>query len=319
MLRPLLRFLLLAALAGPAWGHAPAGPVKLVVPFAPGGTADIIGRSLAQALTPLVGQTVVVENRSGASGFIAAQSVARAEPDGQTLLVSFLNLHAVSSQVPGMKLPIDPDKDLTPIANVVRVPFILVANPKAPFDTPQELIAYAEAHPGKLSFASSGSAGGPHLAGELFKAQAGVDILHVPYRGGAPAVNDILAGNTTMIFGLLPELLGQLKAGMLKPIAMLSAHPHPMMPNVPLMRDVLPAYDNDYWYGISGPAGMSPDKIAYWNKTINEALQSPDMKQRLDRQALEPIGGTVESFRATIKADHAKWGQVVRSANIRAE
>lgn len=319
MFRTLVRFALLMSLAASAWAQAPTAPVKLVVPFAPGGTADIVGRSLANALAPIVGQPVVVENRSGASGFIAAQAVARSAPDGQTLLVSFLNMHAISSQVPGMNLPIDPDRDLTPIVNVVRVPFILVANPKAPFNTPSELISYAKANPGKLTFASSGPAGGPHLAGELFKAQAGVDILHVPYRGGAPAVADIIAGNTSMIFGLLPELLGQIQAGLLKPIAMLSANPHPLVPKVPLMRSVLPEYNNDYWYAVSGPAGMPKDKVDYWNQAINQALSTSELKQRLEQLALEPIGGTVESFQATIKADYTKWGAIVRSADIRAE
>jgi tripartite-type tricarboxylate transporter receptor subunit TctC len=318
MFKHLLR---LAALCVPlaVAAQAPAGPVKLIVPFAAGGTADIVGRLLANALTPIVGQPVVVDNRSGASGFIAAQATAAAKPDGQTLLISFLNMHSISAQVPGMNLPINPDKDLTPIVNVVRVPFILVANPKAPFNTPQELISYARSHPGKLSFASSGPAGGPHLAGELFKALAGVSMLHVPYRGGAPAVNDIIAGNADMIFGLLPELAGQIQAKNLKPIAMLSRNPSPLAPNVPLMRSVLPNYDNDYWYAVSGPAGMSPETIAYWNAAINKALQTPDLRQRLERQALEPIGGSVESFRATIKADYDKWGEIVRRASIKAD
>ncbi|GAA4321200.1 tripartite tricarboxylate transporter substrate binding protein [Pigmentiphaga soli] len=318
MFRHLLRLLLLCVPLT-AFAQAPTAPVRLIIPFAPGGTADILGRLLANSLTPIVGQQVIVENRSGASGFIAAQATAAAKPDGQTLMMSFLNLHAVSKQVPGMNLPIDPDKDLTPIVNVARVPFILVANKNAPFNTVQELIAYARANPDKLSFASSGSAGGPHLAGELFKAQAGVSILHVPYRGGAPAVNDIIAGNTTMIFGLLPELIGQIQAKNLKPIAMLSQNPNPLVPNVPLIRSVLPNYDNDYWYAISGPAGMAPATVAYWNEAVNKALQTPELRQRLERQALEPIGGSVESFRATIKSDYDKWGDIVRRAHITAE
>lgn len=310
---------LLLAIGSSAWAQAPTREVRLLVPFSAGGTADIVGRLLANALSPIVGQRVVVENRTGASGFIAAEATARAAPDGNTLLVSSLNMLAVAPEMPGMHLTIDPDRDLTPIANVVRVPFILVANPRAPFNSMQELIAYARVNPGRLVYASSGAAGGPHLAAELFKAQAGVDLLHVPYRGGAPAVNDIVAGNAHMIFGLLPELLGQLQAGTLKPIAMLSRNPNPLAPNVPQIQSVLPDYDNDYWYSISGPAGMSPDLVSYWNRAINAALRSPDMQAQLQRQALEPIGGSVDEFRATITADRMKWGGVVRAAGIRAD
>lgn len=319
MLSKLLGLFLVLGFSCLSQAQAPKAPVKLIVPFAAGGTADIVARILANGLTPIVGQPVVVDNRSGASGFIAAQIVAKSAPDGQTLLVSFLNMLAISSQVPGMNLPIDPNKDLAPIANVVRVPFVLVAHPKAPFQTPKELIDYAKAHPGKLSFASSGAAGGPHLAGELFKVLANVDILHVPYRGGAPAVADIAAGNVDMIFGLLPELLGQIQAKNVKPVALLSNTPHPLAPDLALMRTVLPGYDNDYWYAISGPAGMSKEMLTYWNAAINKALQTPEVRRSLEKQALEPIGGTIDSFKATIKTDQHKWGEIVRKANIRAD
>jgi len=299
--------------------QAPTREVRFLVPFAPGGTADIVGRLLANALPTLVGQRVVVENRTGASGFIAAEAASRAAPDGHTLLLSNLNMLAIAPEIPGMNLAIVPERDLAPIVNVVRVPFILVANPRAPFGTPGELIDYARANPGRLVYASSGAGGGPHLAAELFRAQAGVEMLHVPYRGGTPAVNDIVAGNAHMIFGLLPELLGQFQGGALKPVAMLSRNPHPMAPGVPLMRDTLPDYDIDYWYSVSGPATMPAPVAQYWNRAINAALATPELRTRLETQALEPIGGSIDGFRATIAADRTKWGVVVRAAGIRVE
>ena len=217
---------LLAALAALAFAAIPARAqefpsreVRLICPFSPGGTCDLLTRMLAEYLQPILGVPVVVENRTGASGMIGADLVAKSPPDGHAAVLATMGIMTILPEMPGVRMPFDPDRDLTPITNVVNVYNILVAAPNAPFDTVAGLIEYARANPGRLSYASAGNGSSQHLAGELFKRLAGVDLLHVPYRGGAPAIIDIVAGRTTMMFGNLPEFMGQIRGGGLRPIA----------------------------------------------------------------------------------------------------
>ena len=287
--------------------------------YPPGGTSDLLGRLLANALTSMVGQKVIVEQRTGASGFIAAEACARAAPDGHTIFLTSMGIMTINPQIPGPKLPIDPDKDLTPIASSAGVYNLLVATPSGPFKTVPELIDYARKNPGKLTYASTGNGTSQHLSGELFKRLAGVDILHVPYRGGAPAILDIVAGRTNMMFGNMPEFLGQIRGGGLMPVAFGGAKASPLFPNLPLISAWLPEFKISNWFGVVGPAGLSGDWVAYWNRALNAAMREPKFVQLMADSGMEILYGSTEDFKATIAADRKRWGDVIRGAGIRAD
>ena len=305
--------------AFPARAEQVTRDVHFLNGFPPGGTSDLLGRLLANTLNGIVGQKVIVEQRTGASGFIAAEACARAAPDGHTIFLANLGMMAINPQIPGTKLPIDVEKDLTPIINSAGVYNMLVALPHGPFKTIPELIDYAKKNPGKLTYASTGNGTSQHLAGELFKRLAGVDMLHVPYRGGAPAILDIVAGRTNMMFGNMPEFLGQIRGGGLMPIAFGGAKPSPLFPNLPLISAWLPEFKIANWFGIVGPAGLSGDWVAYWNRAFNTAMRDPKLVQLMADNGMEILAGSPEEFKATIAADRKRWGEVIRGAGIRAD
>jgi len=305
--------------AFPARAQQLARDVHFLNGYPPGGTSDLLGRFLANSLTPIVGQKVIVEQRTGASGFIAAEACARAAPDGHTIFLTTMGIMTINPQIPGPKLPIDVDKDLTPISNSGGVYNLLVATPNGPFKTVPELIDYAKKNPGKLTYASTGNGTSQHLAGELFKRLAGVDILHVPYRGGAPAILDIVAGRTNMMFGNMPEFLGQIRGGGLMPIAFGGAKPSPLFPALPLISTWLPEFKIANWFGVVGPAGLPGDWVAYWNRALNAAMREPKFVQLMADNGMEILAGSPEEFKATIAADRKRWGEVIRGAGIRAD
>ncbi|MDI1286923.1 MAG: tripartite tricarboxylate transporter substrate-binding protein [Reyranella sp.] len=310
----------LGALAGvPAWAQKISGDVRILCGFPPGGTADFLCRILAEAVTPEIGQKVIVDTKTGASGFIANEIVANSPPDGRTVGLAAMAAMCVSPVMPGQKLPINVDTDLTPIANIAGVYNMLVFGKHVSFRTVPELIAYAKANPGKLTYASAGNGTSQHLAGELFKKMAGVNILHVPYRGGAPAIQDIVAGNCDMMFGNMPEFLGQIGGGGLIPIAFGSPRPSPLFPNLPLISKFLPGYEVVNWFAVFGSKGLPTDLVMLWNKALRAAVAKPDMQKRFLDNGMDTIIGSPEELKATIVADRKKWAAVIQEAGMRAD
>ncbi len=303
----------------PAWAQKITGDVRILCGFPPGGTADFLCRILAEAVAPEIGQKVIVDTKTGASGFIANEIVANSPPDGRTVGLAAMAAMCVAPVMPGQKLPINVDTDLTPIANIAGVYNMLVFGKHVSFRTVPELIAYAKANPGKLTYASAGNGTSQHLAGELFKKLAGVNILHVPYRGGAPAIQDIVAGNCDIMFGNMPEFLGQIGGGGLIPIAFGSPRPSPLFPNLPLISQFLPGYEVVNWFGVFGSKGLPTDIVMQWNKALRVAVAKPDMQKRFLDNGMDTIIGSPEELKATIMADRKKWAAVIQEAGMRAD
>jgi tripartite-type tricarboxylate transporter receptor subunit TctC len=310
-----------AALAGaPVWAQTRiGGDVRFYCGFAPGGTADLLCRILADAVTPEVGQKVIVDTKTGASGFIANETVANGAPDGRTIGLAAMAAMCVAPVMPGQKLPINVDSDLTPIANIAGVYNMLVFGKHVPFRTVPELIEQARKNPGKLSYASAGNGTSQHLAGELFQKMAGVKLLHVPYRGGAPAIQDMVAGNCDMMFGNMPEFLGQIGGGGLIPIAFGSPHPSPLFPNLPLISQYLPGFEVVNWFAVFGSKGLPADLVGAWNKALRAAVAKPDVQKRFVENGMDTVIGSPEELKATIVADRKKWAAVIQEAGIRAD
>jgi tripartite-type tricarboxylate transporter receptor subunit TctC len=307
-------------LAGfPALAQKIGGDVRFFCGFPPGGTADLLCRILGDAAKPEIGQNIIVETKTGASGFIANENVANAAPDGRTIGLAAMAALCVSPVMPGQKLPINVDTDLTPIANIVGVYNMLVFGKHVPFRTVPELIAYAKANPGKLSYASAGNGTSQHLAGELFKKMAGVDILHVPYRGGAPAIQDMVAGNVSIMFGNMPEFLGQIAGGNLIPIAFGAPRQSPMFPKLPLISQYLPGYEVVNWFAVFGPKGLPADLTDVWNKALRAAVAKPEVQKRFLESGMDTVIGSPADLKATIVADRKKWAEVIKEAGMRAD
>ena len=318
--------ILLAAVAAAGFAFVlPAGAQQLksdvhfLNGFPPGGTSDLLGRLLAEAISPVVGQKVVVEQKTGASGFIAAEACARAPADGHTIFLAPMAVMAVAPVMPGQKLGIDVDRDLTPISNLAGVYNMLVVGNSTSFKTVAEVIDFAKKNPGKLTYASSGNGTSQHLSGELFKRLAGVDILHVPYRGGAPAILDMVGGRTTMMFGNMPEFLGQIRGGGLRPVGFGAARPSPLFADLPVISGTLPEFKNSNWFGVVGPAGLSAEWVGFWNRAIQNVARQPKFIQLMTVNGMEILAGTPEEFKATFVADRRKWADVIQSAKIRAD
>ena len=318
----------IAALASAASGGAAVpvraqgkitGDVRFFCGFPPGGNADLLCRLLAESAKSEIGQNIIVENKAGAGGFIANETLANAPPDGRTIGLAAMAAMAVSPVMPGLKLPINVDTDLTPIGPVANVYNILVFAKSAPFRTVPEMIEMAKKNPGKLTYASAGNGTSQHLAGELFKKMAGVDLLHVPYRGGAPAIQDMVAGNVQMMFGNLPEFLGQISAGNLIPIAFGGASRAPQFASVPLMSQWLPGYRVDNWFAVFGPRNMPANIVDLWNKALRAALAKPDLQKRYADNAMEVVTGSPADLKATIAADRKKWQEIIQAVGMKNE
>ena len=310
------------AAAGGALAQAPAypsKPIRLVVPFPPGGATDILAREVAQKLTEAWGQSVVVDNRPGAGGNIGAELVARAAPDGYTLLMGTVGTHAINASLYA-KLPYDHVKDFAPVILVAGVPNVLVVNPALPVNTVAELIAYAKANPGKLNFASSGNGTSIHLSGELFKVMAGVQMTHVPYKGSAPAVADLISGQVQLMFDNLPPSLPQIKAGKLRALAVTSATRAPALPDVPTIAEAgLPGFEASSWFGVLAPAGTPPAIVARLNAEIAKWLASPEAREKLSKQGANAAGGSPEDFAKHIAAETTKWAKVVKDSGAKVD
>jgi tripartite-type tricarboxylate transporter receptor subunit TctC len=311
------------AIVGRARAQAafPSRDVRILCGFAPGGTADLLSRLIAEFVAPSFGHNVVVETKTGASGMIAADAVAKAAPDGHTVSLATMAMHTILPVMPGLRMPFDVDRDLTPIANVANIFNILVASPQsaANFKTIPELIAYGKANPGRLTYASAGNGTSQHLSGELFKKLAGIDMLHVPYRGGAPAIVDIAAGRTDMMFGNMPEFLGQIRGGGLRAIAFGAPRQSPLFPDLPLISATLPDFVVRNWFGIAGPGNMPAEIVARWNEALRKAAANPEFQKRMTENGMEIIVGSSAEFAETIKADRGRWSGVIAEAGIRAD
>ena len=311
-------FALLCALASSAsLAQAyPSRPVRLVVPFAAGGTTDVLARILGQKLSESLGQQVLVDNRPGANGNIGAELVARSPGDGYTIMMGFDGTLAINPSV-YRKLAFDPLRDFAPVANVGLVALMIVVHPSLPARSVAELVAHAKANPGKINYSSAGHGSTGHLAGELFKSRAGIDMTHVAYKGGAQAMNDLLSGQIQLLVTALPTVDAHVRSGKLRAIAFTTARRVPGMPEVPTLAESgYAGFDVASWYGIVAPSGTPAEAIRRLNAEIGKVLEQPDVRQRFTQLGTEPGGGTPESFGATLRADIDRWAAVVRNAGI---
>jgi tripartite-type tricarboxylate transporter receptor subunit TctC len=311
----------LSALLSPALAAAqdfPNKSIRLIVPFPPGGPNDIIARVVGQRMSELAKQPVVIENRGGQGGVLGTDAVAKAAPDGYTIAISSAGALTISPSME--KVAYDPSKDLQPITLVATVPEMLVVATNVPAHDMRELIAFAKAQPGKLNFASTGAGSLTQLAGELFKLKAKIDIVHVPYRGAAPAVNDLLGQQVQMAFLDLPALLPQIRAGKLRAIAIGSPRRAPTAMEVPTTAEEgMPDLLAENWYGMVAPAGTPPPIVVTLNRIATEAMADPTVKERLASQGAELIGDTPEHFASFIDAEIAKWAKVIKDAGVPTE
>jgi tripartite-type tricarboxylate transporter receptor subunit TctC len=324
MARRLRRHLIVAALAAalPVAAAAqtqdnfPTREIRFLNAFAPGGTSDLLGRILAEQLSRQMGQRVVVENRTGAAGVIATQETARAAPDGHTILLASMGIMSITPQM--QSVPYDIDADLTPLVNVASVYNILVTNPNGPIRSWQDLARLGKERPGTLSCATVGPGSSQQLSCVMFQSMTGAELRQIPYRGGAPAILDIVGGRVDVMFGNMPEFMGQIRDGGLRAVAYGAASASPLIPDLPVMsRTGLPQFVIHNWFGVVGPGRMAPALIARWNQEINRAMDAPEVQQRFVQNGLQRLGGGPEEFLRQIAADRETWGKVIREHGIR--
>jgi tripartite-type tricarboxylate transporter receptor subunit TctC len=312
-----IAILLLAAFAPAAWAQQPypSKPIRLLVPFAPGGGVDLISRVIGPQITKSFGQQVVVDNRPGGGGTIAAETVVRADPDGYTLLMAS---GAYSANAALYNLPYDPLADIQPIVRIGETGFIIVVRPALPVKTVKELIAHAKANPGKLNYGSSGTGGIQHLATELFKLETKTQMTHVPYKGMGPALTANIGGEIDLTFGSIPSTQPHVRSGRLRAIAVTSAKRSSALPDVPTASETVPGFEVVNWFGIVGPKGMHKSTVTRLNTEVGKALRSDEMKAQMATEGVEPDGGPPEQFLHAIRREIQDWKRVVKEAKITA-
>jgi len=302
-------------------GHAqtyPAKPVRVIAPFPAGGGTDLFARSLAQKLSGMWGQQVVVDNRAGAGGMIGSEMVARAAPDGYTLLITSSSTISISPQL--MRAPpYDPLRDFAPVALIATAPNVLVVHPSVPARSVKELIALAKARPGAINFGSNGSGTLSHLTVELFKLQAGIDMMHIPYKGGPPAVIDLVAGQVSALFTALPTVYPQVRSGKLRLIAVTGERRLAALPDIPTVAETIPGFESVQWWGMFAPAGTAAALVDRLNRDIVKILGEAEIKARFAGEGAEGAGDTPAEFAAYVKSDYERWGKVVKAVGIRSE
>jgi len=308
--------LFLAAM--PALAAWPEKPIRVIVPWAPGGSTDILARVAADKLRQSLGQPVVVENRPGASGNVGSDLVAKATPDGYTILFGSMSTHAMNAALM-TTMTFDGVKDFSPLAMVAFVTNTMVIHPSVPVKDVKEFIAYLKANPGKVAYASAGAGSTNHLSAVLFEKMAGVQMLHVPYRGGAPAVVDTVAGQTQLLFSAGTQTLPHVKANTLKLIGVTESKRSSLLPDVPTVAETIPGYEMAVWYGAFGPAGMPADLVSKLNAEINKAMMLPDVKQRMADIGVEVANISAPEFAKVLQADADKWGRLIREMGIKGE
>lgn len=304
-----------AVLPGIARAEWPEKPITLIVPWAAGGSTDILARLLSQYLTTSLGQSVVVENRSGASGNIGSAFVARAKPDGYTLLVGSMSTHTMN-QALYKTMPFDGVKDFTPISELALVTNTMVINPDVPAKNVAEFIAYAKAHPGLVTYASAGPGSTNHLSAALFERATGVKMVHIPYRGGAPAVLDTVANRTQLLFSAGTQTLPHVKTGKLRLLAVTEAARSPLLPDVPTVAETVPGYELAVWYGAFGPAGMDPKVVERLNKEINAIMAKPEVVKKMADMGVEVRQSTPQQFAQTLAQDEKKYDKLIRDLGV---
>ncbi|OGA10396.1 MAG: hypothetical protein A2W68_05965 [Betaproteobacteria bacterium RIFCSPLOWO2_02_64_14] len=297
----------------------PTRPIRVIVGFAPGGSADITARAVGQKMSELLGYPVVVDNRSGASGIIGSELVARAAPDGYTLLEATMTTHGIGPNL-YQKLPYDPVNSFEPIALMVRIPLVMFAHVSVSGTNLKEVVGLLKASPGKYRYATAGNGSPPHLAAELFKLKTGVDLLHVPYKGTGAAVPELLAGQVHFMIDGPPPFLGHVKAGKLRALAAANAKRLAQLPDVPTFAESgVSGMEAGLWYGMLAPKGTPRGIINRLNAAINKALQQPDVRERFAASSVETVGGTPQEFGSYVASEIKRWGQVARAAGIRLE
>ena len=295
----------------------PTRPVRVIVPYAPGGALDTVARVLAAPLGDALGQSIVIYNRPGGGGLIGMNEAAKAAPDGYTLLLD----HSGLAYMPALhaNLPFDPAQDFAGVITAVSGAYVLAVNNDLPVRSVAELIAHAKSHPGKLSYGSAGVGTSIHLAGEFFARSAGIAIVHVPYKGAAPAVTDLAGGQIPMMFGPTTDILPLAQAGKIRALAVTSPQRSKLAPELPTVAEALPGYEVVGWYGLAAPAGTPPDVIATLNTVANRVLRAPELIAKYNALGFEPVGGPPEEASARIKADLARWPKIIRDAGIKAQ
>jgi tripartite-type tricarboxylate transporter receptor subunit TctC len=314
-MKTLLALLLLVGSA-----HAfPTKPVKIIVAFPPGGGTDIVARMIAPRLGETWGQPVIVENRAGAAGVIGTELAAKSEPDGHTLFMATMgNMTANQHLYPNMT--VDPLRAFAPITKVVDVHFVFMANPTLPANNVQELIALAKSKPGEIAYSSSGAGGAPHLAMELFKRQAGIDLAHVPYKGSAPSITDLIGGRVMLTMDSLVQSLPHIKSGRLKALAVLGPKRAALLPDVPTVAESgLPGYALTNWFGLLAPAATPPDRIAKLHADVVAILKDAELQKKIAALGADVVGNTPQEFGAAMRSESAQWADIIKAAGIRAE
>jgi tripartite-type tricarboxylate transporter receptor subunit TctC len=294
----------------------PSKPIRFIVPYPPGGGTDIIARIVQEPLTRALGQTIVIENRGGAGGAVGTGEAAKAAPDGYTILFT-LSSHTINPVL--YKLPFNTERDFAPISLVASLPQLLAANPSVPVKSVQELIAAAKASPGRYAFASVGNGSPSHIAGELLKLRTGIDIVHVPYKGGGPAVADTLGGQVPFLFVSIPAAMSHVRSGKLRPLAVTTLKRSPAAPDVPTVAEAtgIPDFEVDSWYAMFAPAGTPPAIVDRLQKAVAQVVQTPEVKQKLLEQGADAVGSTSADLDRVVRAELKKWAQLVRDAGIK--
>ena len=295
----------------------PTKPIKLVAPSTPGDAPDVIARLVADKLSTALGQQVVVENRPGAGGVVGSDYVAKAVPDGYTLIMGNAGSHGINAAVYS-KLPYDIQRDFAPVSQVAVAPNVMVINPSVPASTVAEFIAYAKANPGKLSYASGGNGSSAHMSMELFKSMSGIDIQHVPYKGSSPALTDVVSGQVVAFIGNMPPTVPLIKAGKLRAIAVTTKSRSALMPELPTITEAgLPGFETVAWFGVLAPAGTPPEVVNRLSAEIAKIAKSPEIREKLVAMGAEPVGSTPEEFKAVIDRDIAKWKPLAQKVGIK--
>ena len=295
----------------------PNRPIRMIAPSSAGGPVDVVTRTISQAYADTLGQQIVVDNRAGAAGLIGTETVAKATPDGYTLLFGFSGPLVIVPQLNAAPAPYDSLKDFAPIALAATAPYVLLVNPSSPAKTVQELIALAKSQPGKLFYGSGGNGTGIHMAGELFNLIAGTRVVHVPFKGAAPATTALIAGEVNMMFNGLPGAVAHIKAGRVRALAMVSAKRSPLMPELPTAMEGGLPMEATGWYGVLAPRGTPQPIVAKLNAELNRALQTAALRERLAAQGTESVGSTPAQFLAKIKEEWDKWGKVIAAAGLK--
>ena len=322
MIRSIFHALVVVAVATASLAGAQTNsgkPIRLICPFPPAGAVDIASRAISNELSKILGQPVTVENRPGAGGNIGGVEAVRSAPDGRTLFMTTSGINAINPALYA-KMPFDPIKDLEPVVALVSLSNVLVVHPSVKANSVADVIAMAKAEPGKMTYASSGSGTSIHMSGEMFKYLTKVDILHIPYKGSAPAMNDLLGGQVMMMFDNIPSALPQIKAGKLRALAVTGARRDPLLPDVPTVAEAgVPGYESGVWFGLAVPAGTPKDEIARINDAAVKGTRSPDFVKRMTEMGYSIIGSTPEQMAVMNTAEIARWGPIVKASGAKAD